>query len=106
MLPATFTASSLGSVWYTCVVVFGLEATVGVSWAIPLDIGGSYAGSVSSVMNMCGNVGGAISPPLLAYLVRMYSWKVPFVVSAALCVVGAALFGRIDATRRIVADRN
>jgi sugar phosphate permease len=106
MLPATFTAGSLASVWYTCVAVFGLEATVGVSWAIPLDIGGSFAGSVSSVMNMCGNVGGAISPPLLAYLVRMYSWKVPFVVSAALCVVGAALFGRIDATRRIVADRN
>jgi sugar phosphate permease len=106
MLPATFTASSLASVWYTCLAVFGLEATVGVSWAIPLDIGGDYAGSVSSVMNMCGNVGGAISPPLLAYLVRTYSWKVPFVVSSALCVVGAALFGRIDATRRILAERN
>jgi sugar phosphate permease len=104
ILPATFTASPTASVWYTCVAVFGLETTVGVSWAIPLDIGGDYAGSVSAVMNTCGNIGGAISPALLAYLVRSYGWNVPFVVASALCVAAAVLFGRIDATRRIFAD--
>jgi MFS transporter, ACS family, glucarate transporter len=104
ILPATFTASPTASVWYTCVAVFGLETTVGVSWAIPLDIGGDYAGSVSSVMNTCGNIGGAISPALLAYLVRAYSWNVPFVVAAALCVAAALLFSKIDATRKIFAD--
>ena len=101
ILPATFTSSPTVSVWYTCLAVFGLETTVGVSWAIPLDIGGDYAGSVSSVMNTCGNIGGAISPALLAYLVRSYGWNVPFVVAAALCVAAAALFARIDATRKI-----
>jgi sugar phosphate permease len=105
ILPATFTTSPTASVWYTCLAVFGLEITVGVSWAIPLDIGGDYAGSVSSVMNTCGNIGGAISPVLLAYLVRFYGWNVPFVVASVLCVVAAALFGRIDATRRIFADQ-
>jgi len=104
ILPATFTASATASVWYTCIAVFGLETTVGVSWAIPLDIGGDYAGSVSAVMNTCGNIGGAISPALLAYLVRSYGWNVPFVVASALCVAAAMLFGRIDATRRIFAD--
>ena len=104
ILPATFTASSTASVWYTCVAVFGLELTVGAAWAIPLDIGGDYAGSVSSVMNTCGNIGGAISPALLAYLVRSYGWNVPFVVAAALCVAAALLFSRIDATRKIFAD--
>ena len=103
-MPATFTASPTASVWYTCIAVFGLETTVGVSWAIPLDIGGDYAGSVSAVMNTCGNIGGAISPALLAYLVRSYGWNVPFVVASALCVAAAMLFGRIDATRRIFAD--
>jgi sugar phosphate permease len=106
MLPATFTGSPVASVWYTCLAVFGLEATVGVSWAIPLDIGGDYAGSVSAVMNMSGNVGGAISPALLAYLVRLYGWNVPFVVSAALCVAAAWLFGKIDATHKIITDQN
>jgi sugar phosphate permease len=104
ILPATFTPSPVASVWYTCIAVFGLETTVGVSWAIPLDIGGDYAGSVSAVMNTCGNIGGAISPALLAYLVRSYGWNVPFVVASALCVAAAVLFGRIDATRRIFAE--
>lgn len=104
ILPATFTPSATGSVWYTCLAVFGLETTVGVSWAIPLDIGGDYAGSVSSVMNTCGNIGGAISPALLPYLVRWRGWNVPFVVASALCVLAAALFGRIDATKRIFAE--
>jgi sugar phosphate permease len=75
--------------------------TVGIAWAIALDIGGDYAGSVSAVMNTCGNIGGAISPALLAYLVRAYGWNVPFVVAAGLCAAAAALYLKIDATRRI-----
>jgi MFS family permease len=84
--------------------MFGLEITVGVSWAIPLDIGGDFAGSVSAVMNTCGNIGGAISPALLAYLVQGYGWDVPFFLAAVLCLIAAALFTRIDATRRIFAE--
>jgi sugar phosphate permease len=104
ILPATFTASATASVCYTCLAVFGLETTVGVSWAIPLDIGGDYAGSVSSVMNTCGNIGGAVSASVLGYLVQSYGWNVPFVVASALCLTAAALFGGIDATRKIFVD--
>ncbi len=103
IIPATFTSSATACVWYTCVAVFALELTVGVSWAIPLDIGGDYAGSVSAVMNTFGNAGGAISVALLGYLVEYYGWNVPFVVSATLCVTAALLFLRIDASRRIFA---
>jgi sugar phosphate permease len=104
ILPATFTSSATNSVWYTCLAVFGLELTVGVSWAVTLDIGGDYAGSVSSVMNSCGNIGGAISPAVLAYLVRAYGWNVPFVFASVSCLMGAALFARVDATRRVFAE--
>jgi MFS family permease len=105
IVPATFTTSPMASVWYTCVAVFALETTVGVSWAIPLDIGGDYAGSVSALMNTCGNIGGAISPILLGYLVESFGWNVPFVVSAVLCVAAAVLFGGIDATKKIFTER-
>jgi MFS family permease len=101
IVPATLTADPLHSVFYNCLAMFGLEVTVGISWAIPLDIGGDYAGSVAAVMNSCGNIGGAISPTVLAYLVRAYGWNVPFLVAAVLCAIGAALFLKIDATRRI-----
>ena len=51
-------------------------------------------------MNTCGNIGGAISPALLAYLVRLYGWNVPFVVASASVHRRGVLFGRIDATRQ------
>ncbi len=102
ILPATFTANSTASVLYSCVAVFGLEVTVGVAWAIPLDIGGEYAGTVASVMNTFGNLGSAVSPVLLAYLVGVYGWNLPFVVCAVLCVGGAAFGLAIDADKKIV----
>lgn len=96
---AALTPDPVSSVWYSCLGMFGLEVTVGVSWAIPLDVGGDWAGSVSAVMNTCGNIGGAISPALLAYLVRGYGWETPFLVAAGLSAVAALLFTRIDATK-------
>jgi len=102
ILPATFTTHSTASVLFSCVAVFGLEVTVGVAWAIPLDIGGEYAGTVASVMNTFGNLGSAVSPVLLAYLVGVYGWNVPFLVCAVLCVAGAGFSIAIDADKKIV----
>ena len=45
IVPAALTSDPIQCVVYTCLALFGLELTVGVSWAIPLDIGGDYAGS-------------------------------------------------------------
>ncbi len=101
ILPATLTQNPELCVVFSCLAVFGIEVTVGVSWAIPLDIGGDYAGSVSAVMNMFGNIGGAISPALLAYLVRGYGWDVPFLLASGFCLLGAALYTQIDATKKI-----
>ncbi len=101
MVPAALTADRLTSVWLSCLAVFGLELTVGVSWAVPLDIGGDAAGSVSAVMNTCGNIGGAIASTLLGFLVEGYGWNQPFLIAAGFCVVAAVLFLKIDASRRI-----
>jgi MFS transporter, ACS family, glucarate transporter len=101
ILLACLTSSSLTSVVYSCVAMFALELTVGVSWAITLDIGGDYAGSVSAVMNTCGNLGGATASALSAYLVMLYGWNAPFLLMAGLSVVATLLFLEIDATRRL-----
>jgi sugar phosphate permease len=105
IVPAALTEDSMTSVWFSCVAVFGLELTVGVSWALPLDVGSDFAGSVSAVMNTFGNIGGAISPTVLAYLVVSYGWEVPFLVAAAFCVVAAMLYFRIDATKTILTEK-
>jgi len=101
IIPATYTSSSSASVLYSCAAVFGLEITVGVAWAIPLDIGGEYAGYIASVMNTFGNLGSAVSPVLLAYFVGFYGWNMPFMVCSALCVIGAVLSLGLDAGNKI-----
>jgi len=102
IIPATLTNSPGLSVLFTCLALFGIELTVGVSWAIPLDIAGDRAGSVSSVMNMCGNIGGAISPIALAYVVKLSGWNMPFLITAGLCALGAVLYCKIDVDRKAV----
>jgi MFS transporter, ACS family, glucarate transporter len=90
--------------WF-CVAVFGLELTVGVSWAVTLDVGGSYAGSVSAVMNTFGNVGGALASVATGYIVTHSGWTPAFMVLAALSFVAAVLFLRIDASKPLYQER-
>ena len=85
-------ARSQVSVAFYCVAFFGLEWTVGISWAVPLDIGGDFAGSVSAVMNTLGNIGGAISAAVVTYAARDYGWNAPFFITCALCLIAAALY--------------
>ena len=101
IIPATLTHNPYACVAWTCLGFGGLELTVSVSWAIPLDIAGDFAGSAASVMNMCGNMAGVISPPIVAYLAKDYGWNTPFLVTGAVCILGALLYTKIDASRRI-----
>mgnify|MGYP000986778353 CR=1 FL=1 len=103
IIPAALTRNPIACVAFSCIAVFGMELTVGVAWAIPLDIGGDYAGSVSSIMN-CGNIGGAISPALAAYLIQWFGWEMPFLVASGLCMIAALLFFKIDASSAIGAE--
>ncbi len=103
-IPAMLAHDPKVSVAFYCVAFFGLEWTVGISWAVPLDIGGDFAGSVSAVMNTLGNVGGAISATVVTYAVRAYGWNAPFLITGVLCVIAAILYLKIDATKRIFSN--
>ncbi len=100
-IPAVLTPDPHASVAWYCVAFFGLEWTVGISWAVPLDIGGDFAGSVSAVMNMLGNIGGAVAATVVTYTAAHYGWNIPFLMTASLCVIAAVLWLKIDATRRV-----
>jgi nitrate/nitrite transporter NarK len=88
------------------VAVGGLELTTGVSWAIPLDIGHDHSGTVSGVMNMFGNWGGAISPLLVAWLVQRFdSWTPAFVLASFLCLVAGCYGLRLPTISVVENDR-
>ena len=95
-------ADPVASILFFSLALFGLELTVGNSWAVTLDIGGSYAGSVSAVMSMFGNIGGAIYAALMGYIVTAYSWHVAFYGLAGFALLGAVLFAFIDVSRQLV----
>jgi sugar phosphate permease len=102
-VPAVLAHDPKVSVACYCVAFFGLEWTVGISWAVTLDIGGDYAGSVSAVMNMLGNIGGAVAATVVTYTAARYGWNVPFLMTAGLCLIAAILFLKIDASRKVFA---
>lgn len=99
--PAVMAGSPLVAVALFCVALFGLELTVGISWAVTLDIGGEFAGSVSAIMNTFGNIAGASAATLTGYVVTIYGWTAAFMVLAVLAFVAAVLFIWIDASRKI-----
>lgn len=92
------------SVAVFALAVFSLELTVGVSWAVALDIGDEFAGSLSSIMNTAGNLGATVSAAGTAYLVTAYSWNAAFSVLAVLGFIAAVLFLWIDASKRVYRD--
>jgi MFS family permease len=100
-VPAALTSDVYTSVICSSIAFFALEWTVGVSWAVPLDIGGDFAGSISAFMNMCGNLGGTLSSFALGFMVTYWGWNVPFLVTGGLTAFAALLYLKIDSTRRI-----
>jgi D-galactonate transporter len=93
IVPAALTEDAYIAVYCLTASMFFLECTIGPSWAVPMDIGGEVSGTVSGMMNMAGNFGGALSPIVFGVLVQFGSWQAPFIVAASLLVVGAAIWG-------------
>ena len=92
IVPAALTDDAYTAVYCLTASMFFLECTIGPSWAVPMDTGGKYSGTVSGMMNMAGNIGGAISPIVFGVLVQIGNWQAPFIVAAALLVAGSAVW--------------
>jgi sugar phosphate permease len=92
IVPAALTDNASTSVYCLMASMFFLECTIGPSWAVPMDVGGKYSGTVSGVMNMAGNLGGALSPIVFGVLAQYGSWQAPFIVAASLLVIGALIW--------------
>ena len=99
LLPGVLATSAVAAMISLTLALAGLELTVSISWAICIDIGGDFSGSVSSVMNTWGNVGGAVSAVMVGYLATLLGWTSPFLLASGLCLFSALLVTRIDPRR-------
>ncbi len=79
--------------------------TLAASWATCIDVGGAHSGVVSAAMNTSGQIGGILSPILLAYLVQWFSsWTLPLLVMSAFYFTAAIAWLLIDAGKSLLKD--
>ena len=90
MLFAANTGDAVASSVSIAVAAAASMFTLGASWAACIDLGGKASGVVSAAMNTTGQVGGILSPIVLAVLVERFSnWTLPLYVMAALYLVSS-----------------
>jgi MFS transporter, ACS family, glucarate transporter len=75
-------------------------------WSLTADIAGGSAGSVSGLMNMGGQIGGAVTGTLTPWIAARYGWTASFLVAAALCLVGAVSWLAVDPLNALTGDGN
>ncbi len=76
---------------------FGL----GALWCTYQDLGGSFAGTVLGVGNMCGNIGAAIGISLVPRLADEFGWSASFALSAAAYAMGGLAWLAINPRRNL-----
>jgi ACS family glucarate transporter-like MFS transporter len=58
-------------------------------WSVSVDIAGRSSGIFSSIVNMGGQIGGAVTASLTPWIAQRFGWTTSFAIAAALAIVGA-----------------
>jgi len=78
--------------------------TLAPAWASAVDVGGRHAGVTAGVMNTVGQVGGILSPIVLAYLVdATNNWNFPLLVLAGIYAIAGVAWLAINPEQRVEA---
>jgi sugar phosphate permease len=105
MIPGAQTDSPYLAVFFLACALFGLEMSVGVFWAVCLDIGQECAGTVSGLMQGVGQAGSFLSPLLFGIIVQQTgSWVYPFLIASAFLAVAALLWLWIDPEKPVTQE--
>jgi ACS family glucarate transporter-like MFS transporter len=70
-------------------------------WSVTADLAGHSSGSVSGLMNMGAQIGGAVTAQLTPWIAKDFGWTASFLVAAGLCVLGAVTWLFVDPRRRL-----
>jgi len=92
VIPAALTPNTFNSILCLAASFFFLEWVIGPAWAVPMDVGGQFSGTVTGVMNMVGALGGASTAVVYGSLFNRGLWVAPFLVSAGVMLLGALIW--------------
>jgi sugar phosphate permease len=103
VIPAAMTHDALTSVLFLAVSFFFLEFVIGPAWAVPMDVGGQFSGTVTGIMNMAGALAASLTAIVYGGLFDRGYWIAPFFVSAGVMLAGALIWTfLIDPERSVV----
>jgi MFS family permease len=106
MLGAAITGNKWMAVAFLTLGYGSMDCMLPVSWAVCLDVGRTYAGTIGGTMNMAGQLGSFLSSVAFGYAVEYFgSYNAPLVPMAALLFVSAGFFLIIDPEDKLVDDR-
>jgi ACS family glucarate transporter-like MFS transporter len=75
---------SLGAGW--------LYFTIGAYWSSTSDLSPTHAGSLSGLMNMGANLGGALSPTITPWLAHQWGWPASLGFAAIMALIGGIMW--------------
>lgn len=103
LLAFPFIASPTGAVAVMSISAFAAELSGPISWTAAMDMGGRHVSTLSALMNTLGQLGGAVAPAIMGWLVTASDrgWTVAFCVSSAIYGAGALCWASIDPTTPI-----
>jgi len=92
VVPAAITGSPTVAVLCLGVSFFFLELVIGPAWAVPMDVGGQFSGTVTGIMNMAGALAASLTPLVYGALFDRGYWIAPFFVSAGVLFTGGLIW--------------
>jgi nitrate/nitrite transporter NarK len=99
---STLVADPVAKAVLLALALGSVDLALSACWAVCLDIGRDYAGVVTGCMNTFSNLGGVLTPMVVAYAVdRWHSWTFPFYVTAVVYAAGAVIWLTIQPDRSI-----
>jgi len=105
LIPAATTQSTWTSVLCLAASFFFLEWVIGPAWAVPMDVGGQFSGTVTGVMNMAGALGASLTPLVFGYFIQRGSWVTPFFVTTGVMALGTLIWTfLINPEKSVVTD--
>jgi MFS transporter, ACS family, glucarate transporter len=66
-----------------------------------VDVAGRHSAVVSGVMNMGGQIGGAVTASLTPLIASHFGWEASFAAAALLAVLGALAWLVVDPERKL-----
>ena len=73
-------------------------------WSVSADVAGPWAGTVSGLMNMGAQTGGAITATLTPAIAAHFGWTASFLTAASLCAAGSLLWLIVDPNRKLAVE--